>query len=595
MKRRIVLSIFIIIWLVLLKRVFNLSIKSNHYYEELADRNTIKKENIPPIRGEILDANNIPLAVNKLGFSLKITPHLNKKGKIHLLNKELDYITKLLPFLDKKKLLKKYIKNDSFYNYNFVTIIDFIPYEKIIDVYSKLNLKELIKLEPSSKRYYPAKNISAHTIGYVAKANKKDIKNNPVAKITGKIGKIGLEKYYNNFLQGEVGYRTIKVSAYNEEIEEIEYIGAKDQRNIILNIDIRLQKYINKIFKNKAGAVIVMGVDGKVISSSSYPEYDLNTFVSGISSRKWEKIQNDIDTPFINKMVNGLYPPGSIVKTGIGLIYITNGFNKRIKFNCTGELELGNRKFRCWKEKGHNKTNIIKALRESCDDYFYKGSMKVGIKNIANNLKRYGLGGKTNIDLPNEFIGTVPSREWKRKKYGKFWYIGETLNTSIGQGDFLTTPIQHAVFTTLMATGKLVTPRIAKYLGGKEIKPIYKEILNNKEKRKLPIIQKAMYEVVNKPTGTAYKYLKSKKVKVAAKTGTAQVIGISQKIKKRLKEEELEYMQRSHAWISAYGPYKNPQYVVSVLVEHGGHGGQTTGDIAAKIFDKLYDLKYIKS
>jgi penicillin-binding protein 2 len=217
----------------------------------------------------------------------------------------------------------------------------------------------------------------------------------------------------------------------------------------------------------------------------------------------------------------------------------------------------------------------------------------VGIKKMSTGFKRYGLGIKTGIDLPNEWIGIVPSREWKREKYNKSWYKGETLNTSIGQGSFLTTPMQIARYTALMATGKLPIPHIAKIVDEKEYSPKPLEVLSKLELKKLPLIQKAMYEVCNHKKGTATKYIDIN-VTIAGKTGTAQVIAIKQDVKKRMKEHNMEYYNRSHAWFTTYGPYENPQYVVSVLVEHGGHGGSAAGEVVSKIYNKLLELGYIK-
>ncbi|MDQ1264356.1 MAG: penicillin-binding protein 2, partial [Campylobacterota bacterium] len=284
---------------------------------------------------------------------------------------------------------------------------------------------------------------------------------------------------------------------------------------------------------------------------------------------------------------------GSTIKTGLGLIYTTSpevGANFNV--NCTASMPLGNRIFRCWKKDGHGYTEIDKAIRESCDDFFYKGSLRLGIKKMSDGLIRYGLGRKTGVDLPNEFIGTVPSREWKKEKHNQPWYIGETVNTSIGQGDFLATPMQIAQFTALMATGKLPKPHFAKSIGDTPIKAEFEDVLDENEKKKLPIIQKAMYEVCNHPNGTASRYVSSK-VKIAGKTGTAQVVGILQNIKERELEHEMDYYTRSHAWFTTYGPYEKPQYIVSALVEHGGHGGFATGEIVSKIYDKLLELGYI--
>ncbi len=593
MKIKIILAIFISIWLALIARVFSLAVESNSYYTQLSQNNTIRIEDIAPIRGEIVDRNNKPIAINQQGFKIQLKPHLLSKANIDKFNAELDFLITLIPELNREKLIKKYKKKESFYNHEYIDIVDFISYEAILPVYSLLHLRSNLHIISAPKRYYPYSKIAAHSIGYVSRANKKDIEQDKLLELIGYTGKTGLEKFYNKYLQGEVGKRKIKVNANNQEIEELSYESPKEDRKLILNLDIELQEYINSIFTEKAGAVIVMSVDGSILSASSYPEYDLNTFVSGISHKDWDTLSTDIDKPFTNKLINGLYPPGSIIKPGLGLLYITTVINETTPIVCESHLPLGGRIFRCWRKEGHGRTAITKAIRESCDDYFYKGSLLLGNVEMSAGLERYGLGIKTEVDLPNEFVGVVPSREWKKKRYNRNWSIGETANTSIGQGDFLVTPMQIAQFTALLATGKLPTPQFAKMVGDIPNLPILKEVFTEKELEKLPIIQNAMYEVCNAPHGTATSYLRTK-VKIAGKTGTAQVVTILQDIKKRVLEHNMEYYQRSHAWLSTYGPYDNPQFIVVALVEHGGHGGAAAGEIISKIYNKLLELKYIQ-
>ncbi len=593
MKIKFIIIVFSIVWIGIIVRVFFLAVESNIYYKRLSHQNTIKNEEIAPVRGEIVDRNNRPIAINKLGFKIKLAPHLRGKKNIDIFNEEIDNITALLPKLDREKIIKNYIKKDSFYNHNFIDVVHFIPYEDMLGVYATLNLRENIKIVPAPKRYYPYKNVGAHIIGYVSRANRKDIDKDPMLELIGYTGKTGLEKYYNGYLQGTPGNRKIKVNANNQEIEELEYESADEDRKLTLSIDIELQKYISKLFKKNVGTAIVMSVDGSILAAGSFPNYDLNIFVSGMSYDMYNNLSSSLDHPFTNKLINGLYPPGSSIKPSLGLLYITTDLNERWKVNCKSHMPLGKRVYRCWKKKGHGVTDIRKAIRESCDDYFYKGSLILGNQKMSDGFLRYGLGKKTGIDLPNEFIGIVPSREWKRKKYNQNWNIGETVNTSIGQGDFLVTPMQIAQQTALLATGKLPTPHLAKKIGSEEYKSEFENVLTKKELKKLPIIQKAMYEVCNYPTGTATHYLHSK-VKLAGKTGTAQVVAIKQDIEKRKLEHEMAYYRRSHAWFTTYGPYKNPQYVVLVMVEHGGHGGHAAGGIVSDIYNKLLELDYIK-
>lgn len=593
MRTRILVGLFVFIWISLLSRVFYLSVHSNIYYEQLSAENTIKTERIAPVRGEILDRNLKPLAINKLGFKIEIAPHMRTSKLRGKLDQTLRQIATLLPFLDVESMFEKYKQTDSHYRHHDVPVADFISYEDILPVYSKLNLMEYVKISPAPMRYYPYQKTAAHIIGYTAKSNQKEIDSDPILKLTGIVGKSGLEKKYNRYLQGIPGERTVQMNALNEEVSVLETKKPVENRNLILTIDMRLQQYASELMKGQAGVVVVMDMQGELLAAGSYPEYNPNTFVSGISSDKWNALIENPDMPFTNKIVNGLYPPGSTIKPSIGLIYLDNGISQWWPVTCSGSMELGNRKFRCWKSWGHGKTDINKAIRESCDDYFYKGSLRVGIEKISTGLKAFGLGRKTGVDLPNEFIGTVPNRDWKRARYHEPWYIGETLNTSIGQGSTLATPLQIAQNTALLASGKLPTPHLAKQGDDNLTIPAPEAVLTPKQKALLPIIRNAMVQVCNHPNGTATRNITSK-VKIAGKTGTAQVVGIPQATRKRIKEQDMAYYTRSHAWLTTYGPAKHPKYVITVLIEHGGHGASAAGEIVSKLYDKLLELDYIK-
>ncbi len=597
MKIRIVVALFILVWVVLLVRIYQLTVKSNAYYEALATQNIIKREWILPVRGEILDRFGKPIAINEIGFKILIDSHLSSKKRAPLLKRALKEIKRAFPDQNLTRLEKRYRRYDSPYRHEPIEVVRFIPYEKMLAHYTALSRKENIRIKPTTKRHYPYGAMTAHIVGFVGKANEKDMAGDEVVKLTMTTGKSGLEKYYNTFLEGEPGYKKIKVSAFNKLVEVLETVPPKEDRTLKLNIDMRLQAFISNLFEreHKAGAVIVMRRDGAILSAGSFPAFNPNEFVSGISRKEWKKLIEDLQHPFTNKLIHGLYPPGSVIKPGVALAFVdSKKVSAYTKFYCNGSIELGKHRFRCWKSAGHEETDMIKAIRESCDVYFYKGSLLVGIDKIAHELRNMGLGEKSGIDLPNEFIGAVPDKVWKMSKYGQPWYMGETLNASIGQGYLLVTPMQIARFTALMATGKLPTPYLAQSLAGKAVEPKLEDVLTLREKRVLPLVQRAMYEVCNSPKGTAYEALKGTKVKVAGKTGTAQVIGIPQEEKKRMKEAELAYYHRSHAWLTTYAPYKNPKYIVTILVEHGGHGGSAAGPIAKEIYNWLVDNGYMK-
>jgi penicillin-binding protein 2 len=590
LKLRLII-IFIIIFsivITLLSRVYFLSIKSNTYYEELSKNNYINRVNKIPIRGIIEDRNGEKLAINEMGFTILIKPHLSSYKYKDQLEKIIDLIVKHFPKYEKEKLLKEYKKADSSYNHDFIEIINYIPYEEFFSKYTVLASKEDIKIESSTKRYYPQKEVASHIIGYVGKASKIDILNNELSSYNGIIGKNGLEKFYNTKLQGEMGYKDVKVNALNEEIEILDQKEPSINNNIKITLDINLQKYIQDIFTGKSGAVIVMDAkNGEILSSASFPEFDNNIFARGISVKEWNVMRNDFNHPFTNKIINGLYPPGSVIKMGIALSFLENGIKDNYNVNCSGSITIGNRNFRCWKSSGHGNIGFRRAISESCDDFFYKGSLKIGINKISNTLDKLGFGQQTGVDQINEFFGVNPNKDWKEKKYNQPWYVGETVITAIGQGNMLVTPLQIARYTSYIATGKLPKPHF--------YKAAYEEPKNlDIPIEYLDLLRKGMYDVSYADKGTASRHINSK-ITIASKTGTAQVISIPQSEKVRMKESELQYYQRSHAWITTYGPYKNPQYVVTVLEEHGGHGGEAAGEITSKIYDKLYELGYITS
>jgi penicillin-binding protein 2 len=589
-KLKLLLVIFFSVWIILISRIYLVSVTSNEYYSELAQKNTIKKEPLLPTRGVIYDRNGIALAVNKLGFSISLKPHLSYKKRRKTLEKYLKAIQKSLNFLIYNKLLKEYIKKDSPYNHDFIKIVDFIPYEKMLPHFTKLTQYDSIKISPTTLRYYPFGRVASHIIGYVSKSNAK----NGIKKVIGVEGKAGIEKYYNTKLQGILGERIFQVTAKNEEIAELKRVPPSQNQDLILNIDIKIQKLLTKLFSKIEGAAIVMDAnDGSIIAAGSYPEYDINKFVTGITQKEWKELNNDLRHPFLNKLVNSLYPPGSIIKPTIALAFFNSGqINPRTTYYCNGTFLFGNRNFRCWKSSGHGNVRARKAIRESCDIYFYKGSYSVGIDKISQKLKEFGFGVKTGIDLPNEFIGIVPNKEWKIRRFSRPWYIGETFITSIGQGSFLTTPMQIARNTALLASSKLVTPHIAKTIASKEINVSTKlDIYTQIDKRYIKIIRQAMADVVNTPFGTGVRYIQTPLL-IAGKTGTAQVVGISQEVKERVKERDMQYYKRSHAYMTTFAPFKNPRYVVSVMVEHGGHGGHAAGPIVTEIYNKMIELGY---
>jgi len=590
----VVMGFFVIFWLVLIIRVYYISIKSNVYYDEIAKRNALRTEHLPPLRGIIYDRNGKPLAVNQLGFAIGIKPQLSSKNSLSKLDDEIDFLVRAIPTLERESIKKKYLRNDSPYEHDIVQVVDFLLYEDVIASFANINLRSNISIYPTSRRFYPYESVASHIIGYVGRTNLEDY-SDMIAKLTGSVGRTGIEKYYNDVLKGESGVKISKVNALNQEVAMLER-RSPVSKDMYLSIDIDIQRYISSMFANKSGSAIVVDLsDGSIISAVSFPEYDLNKFVAGISQEDWKILSTDFNHPFTNKLVNGLYPPGSVVKMGMALAFLdTKEITPSTSFDCKGSIELGGRNFRCWKHEGHGIVNMKKAIRESCDTYFYEGSLKVGMDAISPALERFGFGTRTGVDLPNEFIGVVPSREWKRAKYGEAWFQGETIISAIGQGFFLSTSMQIARYTSMLATGEDISLHFLRSINNESM--AYEgsgTVYNENEKRYLPLIREAMGEVCNSPSGTAYRNVRTK-VKMACKTGTAQVIGLPQEEKARMKEHELEFYQRSHGWFTSFAPYKNPRYSVTVMVEHAGGAGPSI-QIASEIYNKLYELGYITS
>jgi len=586
MRLKIIIIFILAIAILLLSRIYHLTIDSNQYYEELSKKNYVKRFYSVSPRGAILDRNGKYLAINKIGFKISLKPHLRSVNKFHIVEDIAKLINKYFPQYKYEKLLKRYKRLDSPYRHELIPLVEYIDYDEFFKYYTIFNNNENVEIESSVKREYKYKDIAAHIIGYVGKTSLRDIKKDKNSKYFHQTGRTGVERYYDDVLRGNLGYKDYQVNAVYKKIKLLDEVKSKSN-DINLTIDIELQTYIHNLFDGKAGAVIVMDIhNGELLAAGSFPEFDNNLFVNGISHKNWHKIQNDLNHPFTNKLINGVYPPGSVMKMGTSLSFLENGISPNIQEYCNGTLKIGNRKFRCWKRWGHGKTGFVKALRESCDDFFYKGSLKIGINKIHKTLDRFGIGKRTGIDLPKESKGINPDKKWKKKARNLPWYVGETIVSSIGQGFMNVTPMQIARYTGAMATNKLQVPHLLK--NSELINSIDMNISNEH----LKIIHKGMYQVTNHIKGTASKYVKSK-IKIAAKTGTAQVVGIPQSEKIRMKEHELEYFKRSHAWLTTYGPYKNPKYVVTIMVEHGGHGGSAAGEMVGLIYDKLVQLGYI--
>jgi len=529
--------------------------------------------------------------MNRIGFSISIKPHLKQNGK--RINLVVDNLVRTFPDLNKTIMLKVYKKFSSAYNHKYIKVVDFVRYRDMMRAYPVLSLNSDIKIEAETKRYYPYGKFASHIVGYTGRSNKKENENDFTVEHIGVTGKSGLERYYNKTLQGELGYVINKVTATNQEVEVLEYVKPKENQNLVLNLDMDLQMMIYKRLKEYAGVVIVMRTNGEILAAVSNPTYDPNMFVGGISKKNWVALQEDPEHPFTNRLIHGTYPPGSTIKMGIAIADSKSPGGHIFKTEyCKGWITIGRsrHKFRCWKKHGHGTVGLRKAIRESCDVFFYNKSLEMGIDSMSKSLKSLGLGVKTGVDLPREYRGVIPDKNWKMKRFKQQWYKGETVIAAIGQGYDAVTPMQLARYTNLLATGNLVTPHFAKVINGVPILPEIKKV--PLDPKVMETIHAGMYDVCNTPHGTAYRHLRNLPIVVAGKTGTSQVVSIAQNVVNRVKEHDLEYWKRSHALLTTYAPFNKPKYVVTTLVEHGGHGGGTNGPIVADIYKWMFERGY---
>lgn len=588
---KILFGIFVVIFAVIVVKLYVLSIARHEYYSKLSVENTIKTETLVPTRGQILDRNDEPLAINELGFTLSLKNRLRQKQYLE----EIDFIASHIIDIDREELVDRYEKFSSHYRRTPVSLIEFIPYSQMQIIYPALLQRQNIIITPTTKRFYPNDSSASHVIGYIGASDARDRELEPISKHTKVIGKQGLEKQYNSFLQGQLGYKKIQVNSLNQQLKLIEEVQPSSNNDMKISLDMRLQEELDSVFQDLKGAALVMDAhNGEILAAGSYPEYNVNDFIGGISHTKYRSLLEDPHRPLLNKLISGQYPPGSVIKMGMALSFLEFADITESTIIATPPfVEIGGHKFRDWKASGHGSADVYKAIRESVDVYFYKLSQVAGIDNMATTMSKMGFGSRTGVDLPYESGGLLPTPEWKMKNYAQPWYIGDTINTSIGQGSFLTTPMQIARYTALLASGYLVTPHFAKELGGLPTRFSKQDILSDFEKSKLPALRQGMYQVCSQPSGTAYRATRASKVKLACKTGTAQVVKIPQDLIRRIKEADMQYWHRSQSWITAFLPYEDPRYVITILVEHGG-SGSVGGPLLARLANKMQQLGYVK-
>lgn len=573
----------------LIARMSYLQIVNHEHFTTLAQDNRVKLIPLPPTRGLIYDRNGVLLAENRPVFSMEIIPEQADdllttidalKGIIEIKTTDIERFHKL------RRHKRRF---------------DSIPIRVNISLQEaalfSVNQHEFpgVAIKAQLSRIYPQADITSHTLGYVGRISEKDLQSIVASDYAGTshIGKIGVEKSYESTLHGKVGLEKVEVNALGKKVRVLEQTPPEPGKSLRLHIDVKLQEIALNAFGEQNGALVAIDPNnGGVLALVSKPGYNPNLFVEGISYKDYKALQSDDNKPLYNRALRGQYPPGSTIKPFVGLAGLyTHTISPETGHYCAGYFQLPGHehKYRDWKKGGHGSVNLDIAITQSCDTYFYKLASDMGVDQLQTYLSNFNFGKKTGIDLVGEKKGVRPSRRYKKKRFPRqAWYPGETVIMGIGQGYFLTTPLQLAAGTAAIANGgTYFSPRVVAEIMDDDsgqntlISPALHTIpINNPED--LADVKRAMAHVVEGPRGTA-KRIRNDHYRIAGKTGTAQVFTVKQD--EEYDEDKIAKTMRDHALFIAYAPIENPQIAIAVIVEHGGHGGSVAAPIARQLMD----------
>lgn len=574
-------GLILLLFCIFALRFWYLQIHKGEYFSEQARNNQLRQDNLYAPRGLIRDRNGQLLAVNEPAYAL---------GIVREDSKDLDAALKTVSewtgvdLVEIKKVFKKSRRRVK-------------PFEPLILV-PNLTFEQVAVIEANSlhwpgleivvrpRRKYLQGPLLSHVLGYVSEVDEEELEEDSDLAVGDYVGKQGLESVLEKRFRGIKGRRQSEVDATGRRLKQRILNPPIAGEDIDLSIDLGLQELGGKLLEGKAGAVVVMNPDnGQILAFVSAPSYDNNSFTDGLSQKQWVALRDDPKTPLQNRVIQSVYPPGSVFKmtvAGAGLHY--GVITPEDTVFCPGHMKLGKYIFRCWKKGGHGETNLEKSLVQSCDVYYYKLGKKLGVDRLSEYAFAAGYGKPTGISLPHEKGGLIPTRKWKRKRFGEIWHPGENLNFSIGQGYTLITPLQAArSISSLINGGRLLRPQL---LAGE---PAEEQGVIPLTDRQREIIRKAMIATVDKPRGTARR-LRMKGVVIGGKTGTAQVVKLTDELKK-MKDEDIPYKYRDHAWMVSFAEKGTQRYVVVCMIEHGLHGGSGAGPIVKSIYDYIFKGK----
>lgn len=564
------------IGVLLASRMAWLAIGQNAKYELEAESNRVNLSLIPPRRGWLLDRNGTPLASNRADFRVDVIPErMGDKAQTLGTLRQLLNMTPIAV----QDLEDKIEKARGFAPVEVASGLDF---ERFASVSVRLPDLPGVVTQRGFSRFYPLGPSVGHLIGYVGPASAEEYEkdHDPVLITPGyKVGKDALEKFYEKDLRGKPGARRVEVTASGRIVRDLDTREDVPGKTIKLTIDAGIQDYAARRIGIESGAAVVMDCQtGDILAMCSMPSFDPNSFSDGIGRLEWKMLSDDDHVPLRNKVLRGLYPPGSTVKPMVALSFMEAGLDPNESVFCGGGLRVGNRVFHCWNHRGHGQVNMAKGIYQSCDVYFYHFAQRIGMDPIAAMAGRLGLGHDFPLPVSGQSYGTVPNPAWKLKKYGKEWQTFDTVNATIGQGYFLVNPLQQAIQASRLASGKIIMPRL---IHGSDYEA--PKSLGIAEEH-LAYIHQAMSDVANGPGSAPHARLPFPDIKLAGKTGTAQVVGLNIGNGKGG-----QWKHRDHGHFICFAPVENPRYACSVVIEHGGGSGAAypvARDIMTYIFDK---------
>ena len=573
---------------IILTRLWFLQFIEVDRLKKMSEHNRLRFIPVAASRGALLDRNGKVIVNNTPSFSLAVIPN-EVVDKDYLL----DNVARILK-IDRSELLAKWGKGQGRAKYFPIVLASSLSRDQV--EYFQENSLQLngLGIEVKPVREYPEVTLASHLLGYIAEVSESELAMEEFAAYNSGdyIGKNGIERSYEKYLHGDDGGRRIEVDARGRYLRTLSETPPVPGHSLMLTIDIDLQRATEKALGDKAAAVVAIDVNsGEILSFASNPGFDPALFTRRMPPEQWKAYLEDKRHPLENKALKGQYPPGSTFKIITALAGLSEGLiDEKTTVNCSGEYRLGKSTFRCWNKKGHGNVNLKKALRESCDVYFYQLGERLGVDRLALYAKKFGLGEPLGVGIENEKSGFVPTTDWKKKKTGNKWFTGETLSVAIGQGSLTTTPIQLVAMTAGLATdGKIYRPHLVKKIFDREgniIKEFPPELFKNIDLKPeyFRFVKEGLLAVVNESGGTGAA-ARLYEVKVAGKTGTSQVV------KQNERKAANAYQYRDHALFVAFAPYDKPEIAVAVIVEHGEHGGGAAAPIAGQVLRKYFEAK----